>query len=93
MSPALFTPFWDMVRSALRPRGRVFFIDELMDAWRHEHLHEEFVDDASIPAVRQSLRDGRTFRVVKLFWDEQKLQSRLDDLGWSIEVESIILRS
>jgi hypothetical protein len=51
------------------------------------------LDDASIPAVRWSLRDGRTFRVVKVFWEERKLQSQLDDLGWSIEVESIILRS
>jgi SAM-dependent methyltransferase len=84
--PSKFGSFWDTVREALRPHGRVFFVDEGRDAWRHEHLAEEFVDDAEAPLARRSLRDGRQYRVVKVFWDRDELKSRLRDLGWGVEI-------
>lgn len=38
--PALFTDFWASVGNALGPAGRVFVVDELQDAWRHDELRE-----------------------------------------------------
>lgn len=84
--PASFDRFWALVRSALAPGGRIFFVDEIRDAWRNEVLlREEFVHGPSVPIVRRTLRDGRTFRAVKVFWDPRELEARLRELGWAIE--------
>ncbi|MGH2750077.1 MAG: class I SAM-dependent methyltransferase [Actinomycetota bacterium] len=84
--PPTFERFWALVHRALAPRGRVFFVDEIKDAWRDEALlREDFVD---VPIVRRRLRDGRTFRVVKIFWDPEELGSRLRDLGWNFTIHT-----
>ena len=88
--PARFDRFWATVRRALAPEGRVFFTDEIKDAWRNEeHLREDFVHGPSTPIVRRPLLDGRTFNVVKVFWDPDDLEKRLTDLGWSTEVHAV----
>jgi 2-polyprenyl-3-methyl-5-hydroxy-6-metoxy-1,4-benzoquinol methylase len=35
--PGSFHRFWATVRAALAPAGRVFFVDELDDAWKYGH--------------------------------------------------------
>lgn len=88
--PKMFEAFWGAVSNVLRPDGKVFFIDELKDTWRkEEHLREEFVNDPSVPVVRRPLLDGRTFNVVKVFWDRDELEQRLADLGWTIKVHPV----
>lgn len=84
--PDRFVNFWEVVRAALAPGGRVAFVDEIRDAWRNEDFAEEFIDDPSKPLVRRPLRDGRTFNVIKVFWDPDELEARLSDLGWDIKV-------
>jgi SAM-dependent methyltransferase len=85
--PGRFRQFWETVRAALAPAGRVFVIDEIEDAWRHEELlREEFVVDPSVPVVNRSLPDGRTFRVVKQFWSPRELRAALHALGWEAEI-------
>jgi demethylmenaquinone methyltransferase/2-methoxy-6-polyprenyl-1,4-benzoquinol methylase len=86
--PRRFDNFWETVGHALRPAGRVFFIDELPDAWRHEDLREDFVEAGETPVVHRSLRDGRRFRVVKVLWGPRDLESRLLQLGWQAQVHS-----
>lgn len=87
--PARFRRFWETVTAALAPAGRVFFADELEDAWRYEdRFREDFLDDPSKPVVRRSLPDGRTFRVVKVFWDPADLRSTLGILGWNVEIHT-----
>jgi hypothetical protein len=49
---------------------------------------EDFVDDPSVPVVRRAVRDGRTFRVVKVFWEPDDLRSALSELGWQAEVHT-----
>jgi len=79
--PEGFEQFWAIVRAALAPRGRVFFVDEAQDAeWRHE----EFTDVPHI--VTRRLRDGGTFHAVKIFWAPDALEDRLRELGWDIRV-------
>jgi SAM-dependent methyltransferase len=81
--PADFGHFWGTVRDALVPKGRIFLVDEAKDAWRYEHLREVFVAGKT-EVVTRSLRDGRTFNVVKVFWDPDELTARLRALGWHI---------
>jgi SAM-dependent methyltransferase len=79
--PEGFDRFWTVVRAALAPGGRVFFVDEAQDAkWRHEEF-------TAVPhVVTRRLRDGGTFRAVKVFWEPDALEERLRALGWDIEV-------
>lgn len=84
--PTRFHRFWGIVREALAPDGRVFFVDQIKDSWRNEELREEFEAEPSAPIVRRTLQDGRTFRVVKVFWDPAELETSLHGLGWDSEV-------
>jgi SAM-dependent methyltransferase len=85
--PARFDHFWATVLAATAPEARVFFIDEIGDAWRREELlREDFVRNHSVPIVRRRLLDGTVFNVVKVFWDPHDLRARLSDLGWEIQV-------
>jgi hypothetical protein len=43
VAPNRFANFWETVGDALRPAGRVFFIDELPDAQRHEDLRDDII--------------------------------------------------
>jgi ubiquinone/menaquinone biosynthesis C-methylase UbiE len=83
---ARFSRFWQIVARALRPSGRVFFIDELRGAWRHDELRENLAIDTDASVVRRSLRDGRSFRIVKVFWDPDALEHELRSLGWNVVV-------
>lgn len=80
--PSRFDDFWETVSHALRPAGRVFFIDELRDAWRYEDV----VAAGDTPVVHRSLLDGRRFRVVRVFWNPRDLASQLLQLGWQTQV-------
>jgi 2-polyprenyl-3-methyl-5-hydroxy-6-metoxy-1,4-benzoquinol methylase len=75
-----FEPFWQMIKAALKPNGRVFFVDSLLTqastAQDHEHLNQQGY-------AERKLNDGRTFRVVKIFYEPTQLQQSLQSLGWS----------
>lgn len=87
--PTSFDRFWALIGQALGSEGRIFFVDEVKDAWRNEDLlREEVAHGLSMPIVRRRLRDGQTFRVVKVFWDPAELAARLRDLGWDVTVHS-----
>ncbi len=87
--PGRLHRFWETVRAALSPAGRVFFADELVDAWRYEELFREiFAGDPSVPVVRRSLLDGRAFRVVKVFWNPEELRSTLGAMGWDLDIHT-----
>lgn len=86
--PNCFDCFWYVVRASLAPGGRVGFVDESWDAWRHDHFAETFIGDPSTPLVRRPLRDGRTFNVVKVFWRPDELERKLGELGWNISVRA-----
>ncbi|HEY5194848.1 MAG TPA: class I SAM-dependent methyltransferase [Solirubrobacteraceae bacterium] len=81
-----FDAFWENVKRALRPDGRVFFIDssrhDLASAVDHK------LSEPEDPTMLRRLADGREYRIVKHFYDPASLQARLAALGWSIEVRS-----
>ena len=78
--PERFGQFWSLVRTALAPDGRVFFIDNLASpeaaALDPEHPGP---DEGSV--VRH-LSDGRAFRVWKVLHRPKQLVAELNKLGW-----------
>jgi SAM-dependent methyltransferase len=87
--PGGFDRFWATVRAALAPAGRVFFVDELEDAWKYgDPFRETFATDPSVPVVYRSVSDGRTFRVVKVYWNPENLRSALSALDWDTEIQT-----
>ena len=84
--PERFDTFWDLVRSALKPDGCVFFVDSLRAETSAKKGHSRSVSGDRV-TVRK-LNDGREFRIVKVFYDPEELSSRLCDLGWNVRVRT-----
>jgi demethylmenaquinone methyltransferase/2-methoxy-6-polyprenyl-1,4-benzoquinol methylase len=84
--PERFDPFWSMVRSCLKPGGRVFFVDSLREATSTASDHG-LPSRNTIVAARR-LDDGREFNVVKVFYEPETLQQRLEAMGWVVDVRS-----
>jgi demethylmenaquinone methyltransferase/2-methoxy-6-polyprenyl-1,4-benzoquinol methylase len=82
--PELFASFWALVGRALMSSGRALFIDERPAA--AEAYNEVFVVNAPVPTVERTLRDGSRHRVVKVFYEPDKLTDRLANEGWDAEV-------
>ena len=95
--PERFEWFWSMVDAALVRGGRVLFLDNLAPfeaivpdfpdlPGASEQLSpwmSEVVDDA---VSHRRLADGRTFHIVKVFYEPAELETRLRALGWSASV-------
>lgn len=77
---ACFDGFWAKVRRALRPGGRVFFIDEVADDAARRTPPD--------PEDRQPriLKDGRRFTIIKIYYSPADLLARLSALGWRGDV-------
>jgi len=77
--PQEFDRFWNMVRSALKPAGKVFFVDSLQTQDSTARDHAQIGDSG---AVERRLNNGRTFKIVKIFHDPFQLQQRLQGHGF-----------
>ncbi|MEQ1863311.1 MAG: class I SAM-dependent methyltransferase [Micropepsaceae bacterium] len=75
-----FDAFWRTVAAALKPNGRVFFVDNLRPLQTGTPGTDWPPDDDGVQ--KRALNDGRTFRVVKLFYESDELAARLQHLGW-----------
>jgi SAM-dependent methyltransferase len=84
--PGRFAAFWELVKSALRPGGRAFFVDSL----RAETLAEKerLGRDPRGHTTLRRLNDGREFRIVKVFYDPADLEARLANMGWRFTVRT-----
>ena len=78
--PERFEAFWDLVRSALRPGGRVFFVDSMRTETPGEK--KRLGRDPRGHTTTRQLNNGREFRIVKIFHDPVALEGRLAGLGW-----------
>lgn len=82
--PQLFEQFWHLVHRALKPNGRVFFIDSL----KSEGPEKTYTINNPADSISlRKLNDGRTFRVIKVFYQPEKLVQQLKQRGWEITVE------
>jgi SAM-dependent methyltransferase len=79
-----FQAFWKLVRDALAPGGRFFFVDEL-DSDAAQAFETRLGDDVVI----RTLEDGSKFRAVKIYHTPADLQQRLGKMGLKgVEVRS-----
>jgi ubiquinone/menaquinone biosynthesis C-methylase UbiE len=81
-----FQEFWAKVRRAVRPEGRVFFIDSLRHDLASAVDHE--LPEPENPVMLRRLADGRGYHIVKRFYEPQALQQRLAALGWNAQVQT-----
>ncbi len=78
--PERFRQFWNLVGTALAPRGRVFFIDNLASPEAAELDPEHPGPDEG--SVVRHVSDGRAFRVWKVLHRPRQLAADLAELGW-----------
>ena len=83
--PGQFDAFWDIVRAALKPGGRAFFVDSLLEQSSTARDHG-LLDQSGV--VRRRLNDGREFNIVKVFYDPADLEHRLLQRGWDGSVRA-----
>jgi SAM-dependent methyltransferase len=77
---ARFDEFWALVRSAVRPDGRVFLIDSGAGDTAHTGT------DRAGEEETRSLSDGRSFRIVKRRWPPVELAKRVRLLGFDLQL-------
>jgi ubiquinone/menaquinone biosynthesis C-methylase UbiE len=79
-----FAAFWEKVRRALTPEGRVFLLDssrsDLASAIDHE------LPDEGDHVMLRRLANGSEFQIVKRFYEPQTLERQLAELGWCAEL-------
>lgn len=78
--PSRFQAFWTLVRRALGPGGRVFFVDSLAEQGATAR-DQAPLDDSGV--ARRRLNDGREFDIVKVYYEPASLERRLRTLGWA----------
>ena len=84
MPPERFDLFWNALRDWLNPGGRVFLIDSLYEA--QSTAKDQFLRGPKDDVVTRRLNDGRTFDIVKVFYQPDELEGRLEALGWHANV-------
>jgi SAM-dependent methyltransferase len=84
--PERFAEFWGRVRAALAPGGRVFFVDSLRS--ERSTARDHTLPAEHDPVMVRKLNDGRSFRIVKVFYDPARLAADLRILGWDVDVRA-----
>jgi hypothetical protein len=63
----------------------VAFVDEDDRGTMNDDIH--LVEN--MPVAPRTLRDGRTFDVVKVYWHPTELQDLLRPLGWQVAIRRV----
>jgi demethylmenaquinone methyltransferase/2-methoxy-6-polyprenyl-1,4-benzoquinol methylase len=71
--------FWATLDRALKPGGKVVFVDVTAE---EKAIEEEVGEESSVPVITRSLNDGRRFTVVKTYWEPGQLLALLATWGW-----------
>jgi SAM-dependent methyltransferase len=81
-----FAAFWEKVKRALTPQGRVFFLDSSRSdlASAVDHTLPDQGDDVML----RRLADGSEFQIVKRFYEPRTLGERLTEIGWSAQIQT-----
>src|SRR5579862_501972 len=70
--PERFEAFWSLVRQALKPGGRFFFIDSRYEPTSTAKDHQ--LPDRTDVTLTRRLNDGREFQIYKIFYEPRALQ-------------------
>jgi demethylmenaquinone methyltransferase/2-methoxy-6-polyprenyl-1,4-benzoquinol methylase len=80
-----FEGFWERVRGALRPGGRVFLIDSARSPRSGASDHQPPTEGET---MTRRLDDGSEFQIVKRYYEPDWLEDRLAALGWQLHAAS-----
>jgi ubiquinone/menaquinone biosynthesis C-methylase UbiE len=83
-----FHAFWSLVRACLKPEGRVFLIDNRTDPLRTSSAQDPYVLEYRTDLHVRTLRDGSTYRVVKVMYEPDELASAIAAEGWSVDIDA-----
>lgn len=81
-----FAAFWEKVRAALRPAGRVFLIDSARSEQSGATDHAQPPEGQE--TMTRRLDDGSEFQIVKRYYDPRGLERRLARLGWAVAAQT-----
>ncbi len=92
----LWEAFWSLIDRALRPEGRVWFIDNAHPerSVTHGPSHWQVtaklrqIADADNEVQQRTLRDGSQWAMVKRYWWPDELEAQLEQLGWQAQVDN-----
>lgn len=79
-----FAAFWDRVGRALKPGGRVFFVDSAPSERASATDHK--LQSEGDQTMLRRLADGQEYRIVKHWFQPVELRERIVALGWHVEV-------
>jgi SAM-dependent methyltransferase len=79
-----FAAFWETVSAALRPGGRVLFIDSARTEASTAADHR--LPEPDEQTMTRRLDDGREFQIIKRFYDPGELERQLTELGWDARI-------
>lgn len=83
-----FAAFWSLVRSCLAPGGRVFLVDNHDEPLPAANVRDPYVLHYEPDRHVRRLEDGRQFNVVKVMYEPDELEARLEDLGWTADIKA-----
>jgi demethylmenaquinone methyltransferase/2-methoxy-6-polyprenyl-1,4-benzoquinol methylase len=79
-----FAAFWERVAGALKPGGRVFFIDSARSEDSTAAGHR--LPREGEATMTRRLDDGRAFQIIKRFYEPHRLAADLRMLGWDCQI-------
>lgn len=84
--PERFDVFWNMVRACLKADGRVFFLDSRYSETSTAADHR--LEGEKATTTLRRLKDGREYRIVKVFYQAEELAAKLTRLGWKVTIRT-----
>jgi SAM-dependent methyltransferase len=82
-----FSSFWQLVRRCLAPGGRAFFIDNRDGPPPEPNVKDPVVVEYRPDLHIRRLSDGSEWRVVKVMYDVDELQTLITAEGWNVRLE------
>ena len=83
-----FGEFWSLVRSCLTSAGRVFLIDNRADPAPQPGVKDPYVVDYLRDLHVRQLDDGSQYRIVKVMYEPEELESLIDTEGWRTHLDA-----
>jgi demethylmenaquinone methyltransferase/2-methoxy-6-polyprenyl-1,4-benzoquinol methylase len=80
--PQRFADFWRRLARCLEPGGRALFVDEGAGRAPRDA-------DPEGPFIERRLRDGSTYRIVKVFHEPDALVRALAEVGWTARIDPL----
>ncbi len=83
-----FGDFWSLVDRCLTHSGRFFIIDNRNDPFPDTTVQDPHVIEYGTDLHLRRLSDGSQYRVVKVMYEPDELQSLIAQEGWSVRIDS-----